>query len=361
MNAKVLLKRLLVGLMILILVTVALFWFATYHPAKLQNEAVTCPQNTPTLRSGQSIKVMTWNVQFMAGKNYTFWFDVPNNDGPDERPTAEDVTATVQEVARVIRAEDPDILYLQEVDKGALRTDYRDELSELLTLIPDYPCYAQTYYWKDAYVPHPRIHGSTGLTLVTLSKYKIENATRYQLALPPADLLTQQFSAKRAILDARMPVNGAADFHALNTHLDAFAQGNNTMELQVQEVDALLSELEESSNAWVIGGDYNLLPPDDASRQRLPATHQSYYNPQPEIKLLYANYSAIPSLQEITGADSSKWFTYLPNDPTIPYPDSTLDYLFYSKLLVLGNHYVRSDDTQKISDHMPVIGVFILP
>jgi len=361
MSAKVILKRILAGAIILVLVIVTLFWFATYHPANIQNEVIICPQKTPTLRSGQSIKVLTWNVQFMAGKNYTFWFDVPNNDGPDERPTSEDITATVKEVARVIQAENPDIIYLQEVDKGASRTDYRDELSELLKTIPEYTCHAQTYYWKNVYVPHPRIHGATGLTLVILSKYKIDNATRYQLALPPADPLTQQLGLKRAILDARMPVDGAADFHALNTHLDAFAQGNNTMDLQVQEVDKRLNALDKSANAWVIGGDFNLLPPDDASRERLPVSHQNYYNPQSEIKALYAKYNVIPSLQEVAGADFAKWFTYLPNDPAIPYLDSTLDYLFYSKILTLGEHYIRSDDTQKISDHMPVIGIFTLP
>ena len=361
MKIKTFLKRSLVAVILLVAVLFTLVWFTTYHPAEVQDEKVTCPQETPTLQSGQSIKVLTWNVQFMAGKNYTFWFDVPNSDGPDERPTSEDITATVLEVARVIKAEKPDVVYLQEMDKDAARTDYRDQLAELLALVPEYTCYIQSYYWRTTYVPHPRIHGSMGLTLVTLSKYKIDAATRYQLALPPADPLTQILGLKRAILEARMPVNGADDFYALNTHLDAFAQGSNTMELQVQEVDERITALDQSGNAWVIGGDFNLLPPDDESFKRLEVSHQSYYNPQSEIRLLYDRHNVIPSLEDATGVDFAQWFTYVPNDPTIPFPDRTLDYLLYSASLTLGKNYVRSSDTQKISDHLPLIATFVLP
>ena len=158
-----------------------------------------------------------------------------------------------------------------------------------------------------------------------------------------------------------MPVNGAADFHALNTHLDAFAQGTNTMEQQVQRIDEMLSEFNENGNTWVIGGDFNLLPPDDASFQRIAVSHQSYYNPSSEIKFLFDKYDVIPSFEDTTGVDFAQWFTYLPGDPEIPYLDRTLDYLFYASTLTLGENYARLHDTQTISDHMPVIAVFTFP
>lgn len=355
------LKKIFIAVVILAVAFVALVWLTTFHPAAKQPETVVCPEQTATLQPGQSVKVLTWNVQFMAGKDYTFWFDVPSNDGPDERPSPDAITKTFEEVARVISAENPDVVYLQEVDNGAARTDYEDQLAHLRTLLPDYVCFAQSYYWKTTYVPHPRIHGAVGLTLVTLSKYKIASAMRYQLELTPADPLTQQLALKRAILESYMPVNGAKDFIALNTHLDAFAQGSNTMEKQVQQVDERLNDLNSKGLAWVIGGDFNLLPPDDASIQRLTAGHGAYYNPQSEIKLLYDHYAVIPSFADATGPDFANWFTYLPNDPAIPMLDRTLDYLFYASNLTLADGYVRQEDTQKISDHMPVIGVFQLP
>ncbi|EGH27847.1 endonuclease/exonuclease/phosphatase family protein, partial [Pseudomonas syringae pv. japonica str. M301072] len=42
-------------------------------------------------------------------------------------------------------------------------------------------------------------------------------------------------------------------------------------------------------------------------------------------------------------------------------PDRTVDYLFYSPSLKRVSARVRRDDTLLISDHLPVIGRFLLP
>lgn len=41
--------------------------------------------------------------------------------------------------------------------------------------------------------------------------------------------------------------------------------------------------------------------------------------------------------------------------------DRTLDYLFHSPKLQRITGYVRQEDTQTISDHLPVVGRFLLP
>jgi len=352
--------RILGALVILLVLLFAAVWLTTFHPAAIQDEPVDCTQAAPTLMPGQSLKLMAWNVQFMAGKNYVFFSDLPAGYAPDERPSPEDITKTLGEVARVIRAENPDVVLLQEVDDGAARTDYEDQLARLLPLLPpEYVCHTTAFYWKAAYVPHPRIHGAVGLKLAILSKFRIASALRHQLPLMPNDPLSQQFSLKRAILEAHLPVEGGRDFVALDTHLDAFAQGNDTMARQVAQVDALLAQLTEAGNAWIIGGDFNLLPSAEA-RGALIASHQGFYNPQSEIAPLYAHYQAVPSYAETSG-EAPKWYTYNANDPAIKAPDRTLDYLFFAKNVQLGQHYVRQRDTLPISDHMPLIAEVALP
>jgi len=131
----------------------------------------------------------------MAGKNYVFFYDLLDNSGPDGRPSPEDIAKTLKEVARIIQDENPDVILLQEVDDGAKRTDYEDQLASLLPLLPkEYACYASAFYWKASFVPHPRIMGAAGMKLSTISKYKMTEAVRHQLALIPADPLTQQFN-----------------------------------------------------------------------------------------------------------------------------------------------------------------------
>lgn len=354
-------KHLLGFLVIMPNIFLMLVWLGTFHPNETQPEPVTSPASAPLLQPGQKLKILTWNIQFMAGKNYVFWHDTPNFDGPHERPSSEDLTHTLAEVSRVIRAENPDIVLLQEVDDGGCRTDYEDQLARLLALLPpEYSSHVSAFYWKAVFVPHPRILGSAGMKLSTISKYKISRARRHQLALPPNDPVTRQFSTKRAILEARLPLSNGAEFVVLNTHLDAFAAGTNTMRLQVAEIDSILKALRSDAVAWALGGDLNLLPADEAAYHRLPESHKSYYQQNSEIAPLYQNYQVLPDREDVTGLDYQNWFTHFPNDPAASSPDRTIDYLIFLKTADIDTHYVRQHDTLKISDHLPVIAEFQL-
>lgn len=354
-------RRILIGVIALVVVLAAAIRLTTFHPPAEATESVTCPDDAPRLEAGQSLDVMSWNVQYMAGKDYVFWYDLLDESGPDERPSRQAITATFDEVARVIADEDPDVILLQEVDDGAARTDGEDQLARLLEQVSDdYACHASAFYWKAAFVPHPSIMGSVGMKLSTVSRYRIDDATRYQLAQMPNDLLTRQFDIRRAILEARLPVAGGSDLVLLNTHFDAFAQGSDTMQRQVAETRELLDEVTDAGEPWVLGGDLNLLPPgrqyDDLGPQQ-----QAYYQPDSELAVLTDTYDSVPSLDEANGPDRQAWFTHFPNDPAVDGPDRTIDYLFHAPNVTLGDHRVRGEDTLEVSDHLPVVATYTLP
>ncbi|NNC91171.1 MAG: endonuclease/exonuclease/phosphatase family protein [Acidimicrobiia bacterium] len=354
-------RRILIGLAAFLVLLALVVRFTTFHPRSVQDEAVTCPADTPELKAGESVKVLSWNVQYMAGKDYVFWYDLFDESGPDERPSTEAIATTFDEVARIIAEESPDVILLQEVDDGASRTDREDQLERLLGLLPgEYACSASAFYWKARFVPHSRIMGSVGMKLSTISRYRITEATRYQLPAMPSDPLTRQFDLKRAILEIRLPVTGGVDFVALNTHLDAFAQGSDTMQRQVALVGSNLRALSAAGNPWVIGGDFNLLPP-GPQYANLPVDQRVYYQPRSELAVLTDAYPVVPSVADANGPAAAAWFTHYPNDPTVSGPDRTIDFVFYSPVLELGGHRVRADDTLAVSDHLPVIATFSLP
>jgi len=348
-------------LLVLVLALAGFLWFGNYHPKPVEAADVTCPESTPTLESGQRIKVLTWNVQTMSSKNYVFWSDLPNNDGPDEKPSKEDINTTFEEAVRVIKDESPDIVLIQEIDDGAERTYYEDQFARLTEMLPEYPCYTSVFDWKSAYVPHPRIHGSVGWKVAIISKYKIGEAERIQLSTANKGFFENQFKIKPAILKTIMPTAGGGQFAVLTLHLDLYFPGSNAKDLQLAEIDEELSDLTAATIPWILGGDFNLLPFGDAAYTRLAPEQQIYYNPKSEIKILTDRYQVVPTVEEVTGPDFEKWFTRWPNDPSIEGPDRTLDYFFLSDALNIGDHFVRSEDTLNISDHLPVIIEFQVP
>lgn len=354
-------RRIAATLVVLVVVLAAAIRLTTFHPPAEAAQEVTCPDDAPVLAAGQPVTVLNWNVQYFAGKDYVFWYDLLDGSGPDERPSPEAIDATLDEVARVVADVEPDVILLQEVDDGAARTDGEDQLAELLALLDDdYACHASALYWQAAFAPHPRIMGAVGMKLSTVSRWAIDDATRYQLAQMPSDLLTRQFDIRRAILETRLPVDSGDEVVLLNTHLDAFAQGSDTMERQVAQTRELLDGLTSAGTPWVLGGDMNLLPPGGQYEQLGPA-QQEYYAPDSELAVLTDAYPSVPSLEQANGPDAAAWFTHWPNDPAVDGPDRTIDFLFHSPLLTLGAHEVRQADTLDISDHLPVIATYELP
>tara|TARA_R110001583_G_scaffold380_3_gene3297 strand:+ start:3227 stop:4321 length:1095 start_codon:yes stop_codon:yes gene_type:complete len=343
-----------------LLLFVAWIYFSTYHPAELESAKLSCPTATPSYTiSDGPLSVMSYNVQFFAGKHYVFYFDLPDNRGPDDRPTSQDIATTTTGIAALLQREAPDIVFLQEVHHNAAATDHADQLAELLKQLPDdmYPCIASTYYWKADYIPHPRIMGSVGMKLITLSRYKISDALRYRLPQPPMDLVSAQFYLKRAILGVSLPTIDGPEWRLFNTHFDAFAQGSDTMKRQVEVAASLMQEQDLSGSPFILGGDLNLLMPGQLA-QLQPSQHYLYQEATELQQLL--RWPSVPGQDNIRDA-AADWFTHYPNDPEVTGPDRTLDYLFYSqRLSVEYASVIQSLEVQQLSDHLPVKADFVI-
>ncbi len=345
----------LVGIGALLAALVAMIRALAFFPKPRQLEQVVNLPDAPLLQAGKRLKVMTFNVQYMAGKNYIFYYD----GGPDTRPSPQDIGKTLVEVARIIQDEDPDIVLLQEIDDGSVRTDYEDQLARLLQLMPDNRYnHASAFYWQVKYVPIPQINGRISMKLVTLSKYRIETAVRHQLTQYPPLYFWQHFMPKRAILETRLSVADGTTFTALNTHLELFSFGTNVQQAQMEKVDEVIAE--QGDGAWILGGDFNLLPPKGGVGQ-LSEFEEGIYGETAVLQSFYGKYNAVPSLENVQGANRENWYTHFPNGEGETVPNKTIDYLFFSKTVPLQNGYVRQHDTLHISDHLPLIAEIQLP
>ncbi|MBV1808069.1 endonuclease/exonuclease/phosphatase family protein [Pseudomonas viridiflava] len=358
---RFLLRLTLFGLLLAALVLI-LIQQMTWRPAARESAQTSCNPEVAAkpLVPGQALKVMTWNIQYLAGKRYVFWYDMADGSGPDERPTPEDLAYNLDEVARVIRDEQPDIVLLQEVNDNAKNTDYQDQLALLQERVVDlYPCSSQAFYWRAEFVPSPHIWGGVGTKLATLSRFQIDRAERVQLPIPDANFISRQFQPKNALLVSYLPLRDGGHLAVVNTHLTAARTSSDTAQRQIAATRDLLDKFEGAGTPWLIGGDFNLLPL--GQYRRLPEPLRTGYAADSELHGLWDRYPMIPTNAEASGIDRNKWLTYFPNDPRVSGPDRTVDYLFYSPSLKRVSARVRRDDTLLISDHLPVIGRFLLP
>ncbi|CAI8992235.1 Metal-dependent hydrolase [Pseudomonas sp. IT-P253] len=353
-----LLRYTLLGLLIVFGLFALLIYSLTWRPRVKEVLPVSCNAQAPTLVPGQALKVMTWNVQYLAGKRYVFWNDLAHGD--DEKPTLEDMAFSLDEVARVIRDEQPDLVLLQELDDGAKASDYQNQLKLLQERVADlYPCSAHTFDWKADFVPDPHIFGSVGRQLATLSRFQIEHAERQQLPTLPTNFISRQFQPKNALLMSYLPLSDGGQIAVLNTHLDRITEPDHSLQDQVTAVAKVLDKYESRGTPWLIGGDFNLLPL--GQYQRLPSEQRMPYSADSALHVLWDKYPMIPTNSEASGVDRAQWLTHFPNDPGLNGPDRTVDYLFYSPRIKRVEATVRQDDTLRISDHLPVIARFLLP
>ncbi|WP_437881717.1 endonuclease/exonuclease/phosphatase family protein [Pseudomonas sp. LRF_L74] len=356
MTLPKLIRTLLLALAIVLIIAAAMIYSMTWHPATREHALVSCEADAPQPQPGQALKVMTWNVQYLAGKRYVFWYDLADGNGPDLRPTSADLAYNLDEVARVIRDEQPDIVLLQELQDGAHASHYQNQLQLLKQRLSDlYPCSSEAFYWRASFVPYPKIWGSVGTKLATLSRFRIERAERLQLPRASNNWLARPFAPRHSLLVSYLSLRNGRELAVINTRFaDPLPQSNAALR-QVAMTRGLLDQLENQDTPWLLGGDLNLLPP--GQYHRLAEPQRLRFQPRSELAPLLV-YPVIPTSEE---ADQSRWFTRFPNDPAVRGPDRTVDYLLYSPALSRLDGYVRRRDTREISDHLPLVGRLLLP
>lgn len=199
------------------------------------------------------IKFMTWNIRFGVGR--TDWFGdacgdrviVPKNE----------VIQNLQKIVDFINAQQPDILFLQEVDILSKRTEYVDQVEWILNnTYFNYAAYSSM--WEAQYIPSDGL-GRVDVGNAILSRWKIEDPSRVALPLRgDQDALTEFFYMRRNLLKARIDIPDVDDFYALCVHMSAFS----TDDTKQRQMETIVGELESlEGKKFFLGGDFNLIPP----------------------------------------------------------------------------------------------------
>jgi endonuclease/exonuclease/phosphatase family metal-dependent hydrolase len=285
-------------------------------------------------------------VQFAAGREQVFFYD----GGRAVRVPRASQLRALDRIGEVLRGADADVVLLQEVDRGSDRTDRVDQHAELLLRAP-YPCHASTWYYRNPYVPHPTWEhlGRTEVHLSVFSRFQLRSGRRYRLAEMREPWLHRQFNLRRALLELDLPVEGGGFARITNTHLSAFSKGDGTLPEQLATLRARLEAADREGVPWLVGGDFNALPPGD-DPSRLGPDAVLYSDQGCPLEPLFERWqSVVPA--EAHRDEPDRWRTWLP--PGQDAPDRAIDHLFASRAAEVWDAAVLSGVTDA-SDHLPL-------
>lgn len=332
------------------------------------------------------LRVVAWNVKYGAGR-IPFWFDCW---GDRVQMTKAEVTANMAANYKLLNEIKPDILMTEEIELNSRRSAYYDMIRGVLEHTDlNYAAYIET--WNSRYIASEGV-GRIHLGNAIFSRYPITFAERIrQVDRTDQDALTKMFYIHRAVGRAEIEVRPGLKVAALVAHTEAY-DNDGTKRKHIQQIYelALAEKL-----PFVVGGDFNELPPTAVKLQQFPDERTSAvcgsdyaqppYHPA-DMQKFYDDFQNFIDLPRY-GTDETaqaRYYTHTvlgpddKNDKGEPgFWNRTLDYLFIRKqdAWVPGSTDVIQQKGQKVggdaglgpviesdvlrlSDHAPVTGIW---
>lgn len=340
------------------------------YPVRQKSTPVAPADATPT-----RLKVMTWNVKYGAAR-IDFWFDLW---GDRVQMTRAEVEGNMERIYALINEVDPDILLTNEIEVGSRRSAYYDMVGGILENTNlNYAGYAPN--WQSRYVPSEGL-GRVDMGNAIFSKYPITMVEGIpQAQRTDQDTLTETFSLHRtlgrAVIDA-----GGKDLAVYVVHTEAY-DTDGTKTRQLQEILALLEAEQET---WLVGGDFNALPPTAVRTSDFNDDHPSaegteFETPPYELTDLepfFDQYVSAIGLEQYgdTEEEQRAFYTHSIIGPHQTGSNGepgfwtrTLDYLFVeppsffvpgtTDVLQTAGRAGITENPLELSDHAPVIGTW---
>jgi endonuclease/exonuclease/phosphatase family metal-dependent hydrolase len=179
----------------------------------------------------KSLRVMTYNIHVGVGM---------------------DKKLDLQRIADVINAERPDLVGLQEVDRGVKRTEGKDEIGELAKLTSMHYAFAHNLDYQG---------GQYGVAI--LSRFPIQQVDHRKFE-------NRREAERRGMIRAEIQLAGRT-INFVTSHLDyQYADG------RLFETEQILKFLEEVKGPLIVVGDFNDEPSGEAYKLMLARFHDSW-------------------------------------------------------------------------------------
>lgn len=281
-----------------------------------------------------TFSVMTYNLGYLSGMT---------NNLPVDRELSM-YTNNMKRSIDLIQNYSPDIVGFQEIDFGAERSFFRNQMDSL-ALACEYPNASAAINWDKKYVPFPfwppsSFFGRMISGQSVMSKGEILDVERIVLGKPEKqNFIYNAYYLERLVQLAKIKLGGR-EVIVLNVHLEAFY--DDTRELQAAAVRAMYDRFVDDYPVLLIG-DFNSEP---ASFKETGDKTMDIILDGRDIQHAYVK----TSLKQ----NPNEHCTFSSIDPTYK-----IDYILYNPSKIRKIDYKVLGEAKDISDHLPVWMTFV--
>lgn len=245
-----------VGVVVLLFVCMLLFAVVTdFRPEDRMRLEVSGASGLQTVRAGQEYSLMTFNIGY-CGLDATqdFFMD----GGTRARAgSAEDVSRNLTAVSHEMEEQNPDFLFLQEVDVNSVRSYGINQVEPLKALLPDRVA-SFALNFKVPFVPLPLTAPMGGVEsgMLTLSAAAVLQSDRY--AFDGEEPFPKRlFDLDRCFVVTRVSVEGKNELVLINAHFSAYDEGGLVREKQLAQISQFIQNEAALGHYVILGGDWN--------------------------------------------------------------------------------------------------------
>ncbi len=234
-----------------------------YNPPAVEKLSVLNNQST---YAPKELKILDWNIGYCGlGAEADFFMDGGTHSLAKSKAYVE---KHLNNVINFLKEQNADIYNIQEIDESARRTYH---INEVKTVDATLLNYSKTfaYNYKSLWVPVPLTDpmGDVNAGLITLNKYAVKAAYRYQYPGNYAwPINTVQLD--RCFIVQYLPIkNSNKEWVIINSHNSAYDKGGKLRKKQLEALKKFILAEYDKGNYVVVGADWNhVLPGIDDSK-----------------------------------------------------------------------------------------------
>lgn len=252
-------------LFIILAVSYVIYMNTTYY--RIKDNLLLKPKNNQnaTLKTNTDYSVLTYNIGFGAyDQDYSFFMDTgtmkdgtPVKGKSSRGSSKENVLNNTNGSVEIIKKLSTDFTLLQEVDLKATRSYVINQKETIENALSNYAS-VFTLNFHSPYMIYPfnEPHGSVKSGLLTLSKYKIDSATRISYPIDTS-FFTKFFDLDRCFTITRYEVSNGKELVLINNHMSAYDKGGKIRAKQLEVLNKTMKNEYDKGNYVIVGGDFN--------------------------------------------------------------------------------------------------------